>query len=116
MKIYYKILALLSAVAFIFPVVSCQEEKLEPDPESGEEQPELNFTVSSDKIEAEAQGGEYYLTVTPADIVRVSYDKDAEWFTAGLLIGAETENLKISVKPNEDKESRSGEVTLSAQC
>ena len=115
MKIYYKILALLSAVAFIFPVVSCQEEKLEPDPESGEEQPELNFTVSSDKIEAEAQGGEYYLTVTPADIVRVSYDKDAEWFTAGLLIGAETENLKISVKPNEDKESRSGEVTLSAE-
>lgn len=115
MKIYHKIIALLSAVAFILPVVSCQEEKLEPDPESGKEQPDLNFTVSSDKIDAEAEGGEYYLTVTPADVVCVSYNKEAGWFTAGLLIGAENDNLKITVSPNESKESRTAELTLSAE-
>lgn len=106
-------IASLLAIPFLsFGIVACEEENIGDNPDglpSGQ-----SLTVSADVVEAASQGGVYFLTVTPGDVVRVSYDKDAGWFTAGLLIGAENDNLKITVSPNESKESRTAELTLSA--
>lgn len=105
----------LSAVAASLAFVSCTEENLEepdkPDTPAGS----AEITVSAETVEAKSAGGDYFLTVTSDGNVSVSYDTEAGWFTAGLIAGAEEDNLRFRVKRNDDTQSRSAEVTLSAE-
>ncbi len=104
----------LSAVAASLAFVSCTEENLEepdkPDTPAGS----AEITVSAETVEAKSAGGDYFLTVTSDGNVSVSYDTEAGWFTAGLIVGAGEDNLRFRVDPNTDPESRSAEVTLRA--
>lgn len=105
----------LSAVAASLAFVSCTEENLEepdkPDTPAGS----AEITVSAETVEAKSAGGDYFLTVTSDGNVSVSYDTEAGWFTAGLIAGAEEDNLRFRVERNDDTQSRSAEVTLSAE-
>ena len=105
----------LSAVAASLAFVSCTEENLEepdkPDTPAGS----AEITVSAETVEAKSVGGDYFLTVTSDGNVSVSYDTEAGWFTAGLIAGAEEDNLRFRVERNDDTQSRSAEVTLSAE-
>ena len=102
----------LSAVAASLAFVSCTEENLEnPDNPAGSGE----ITVSATTVEAKSAGGDYFLTVTSDGNVSVSYDTEAGWFTAGLIAGAEEDNLRFRVERNDDTQSRSAEVTLSAE-
>lgn len=102
----------LSAVAASLAFVSCTEENLEnPDNPAGSGE----ITVSATNVEAKSAGGDYFLTVTSDGNVSVSYDTGAGWFTAGLIVGAEEDNLRFRVERNDDTQSRSAEVTLSAE-
>ena len=104
----------LSAFAASLAFVSCTEENLEepdkPDTPAGS----AEITVSAETVEAKSAGGDYFLTVTSDGNVSVSYDTEAGWFTAGLIVGAGEDNLRFRVDPNTDPESRSAEVTLRA--
>ena len=104
----------LSAFAASLAFVSCTEENLEDPDKPGAPSGSTEITVSAETIEAKSAGGDYFLTVTSDGNVFVSYDTEAGWFTAGLIVGAGEDNLRFRVDPNTDPESRSAEVTLRA--
>ena len=104
----------LSAFAASLAFVSCTEENLEDPDKPGAPSGSTEITVSAETVEAKSAGGDYFLTVTSDGNVSVSYDTEAGWFTAGLIVGAGEDNLRFRVDPNTDPESRSAEVTLSA--
>ena len=104
----------LSAFAASLAFVSCTEENLEDPDKPGAPSGSTEITVSAETVEAKSAGGDYFLTVTSDGNVFVSYDTEAGWFTAGLIVGAGEDNLRFRVDPNTDPESRSAEVTLRA--
>ena len=105
----------LSAFAASLAFVSCTEENLEDPDKPGAPSGSTEITVSAETIEAKSAGGDYFLTVTSDGNVFVSYDTEAGWFTAGLIVGVEEDNLRFRVERNDDTQSRSAEVTLSAE-
>lgn len=104
----------LCAFAASLAFVSCAEENLEDPDKPDNPAGDTEIAVSAETVEAKSAGGDYFLTVTSGGNVSVSYDTEAGWFSVGLLVGAEENNLRFRVMPNTGNEPRSSEVTLSA--
>ena len=104
----------LGTFAASLAFVSCTEENLEDPDKPDNPAGRVEITVSPETVEAKSAGGDYFLTVISDGNVSVSYDTDAGWFSAGLLVGAEENNLRFRVEPNTGNKPRSSEVTLSA--
>ncbi len=83
-------------------------------PVEGEEKPGSSvLSVSETTVSVAPEGGDSFLTVTSTGNFSVDYDVD--WLSAGQIIGAKENNLKLTVKPNAGRDERTAEVMLKAK-
>ncbi len=99
--------SLLAGFAFF----SCTDKNM---PVQDEEKPGSSvLSVSETTVSVAQEGGDRFLTVTSTGNFSVDYD--ADWLSAGQIIGAKENNLKLTVKPNAGRDERTAEVMLKAK-
>ncbi|MCH5330280.1 MAG: CotH kinase family protein [Alistipes sp.] len=71
------------------------------------------ISVSDNQANFPEDGGS--ITLTASSNSPMSVRSSQNWATAGLIVGAQTDNLKITVSPNPDESERNAIITIAAR-